>query len=89
MKKQILTLIIGILIGAIITTGVFLIIKANSNQNGGNMGGQMGEPPSMDGNSMPQGGQGGQQGEPPAKPGESTTNSTTSATNTSVTNSNT
>lgn len=86
MKKQILTLIIGILIGAIITTGVFLIIKSNSNQNVGNMGGQMGEPPSMDGNSMPQGGQGGQQGEPPAEPGENTTNSTTNAT---ATNSNT
>lgn len=85
MKKQILTLIIGILIGAIITTGVFLII---SNQNGENMGGQMGEPPSMDGNSISQGGKGGQQGEPPAKPGESTNNNTTSLTNTR-TNSNT
>lgn len=29
MKKQILTLIIGMLIGSIITTGVFLIIKNN------------------------------------------------------------
>ena len=29
MKKQILTLIIGILIGAIITTGVFLVLKKN------------------------------------------------------------
>ena len=29
MKKQILTLIIGILIGAIITTGVFLVLKNN------------------------------------------------------------
>ena len=28
-KKQILTLIIGMLIGSIITTGVFLIIKNN------------------------------------------------------------
>lgn len=31
MKNQILMLIIGILIGAIITTGVFLIIKSNDN----------------------------------------------------------
>lgn len=51
MKKQILTLIIGILIGAIITTGVFLIIKSNSSQTVGNMGGQMGEPPAKPGES--------------------------------------
>ena len=30
MKKEIITLIIGILIGAIVTTAVFLIIKANT-----------------------------------------------------------
>ena len=30
MKKQIITFIIGALVGAIITTGVFLIIKGNS-----------------------------------------------------------
>ena len=41
MKDKILTLIIGILIGAIIATGVFLILKGNS---GGN---QMRTPPSM------------------------------------------
>ena len=34
MKKQILTLIIGILIGAIITTAVFLILKGNTNNRG-------------------------------------------------------
>ena len=28
-KKEVLTLIIGILIGAIITTGVFLVLKSN------------------------------------------------------------
>lgn len=33
MKKTILTLIIGILIGAIITTGVFMIIKANTKED--------------------------------------------------------
>ena len=32
-KDQILTLIIGILIGSIITAGVFLILKPNSNSN--------------------------------------------------------
>lgn len=33
MRKQILTLIIGILIGSIITTGVFLVIKKNEKNN--------------------------------------------------------
>ena len=33
MKNQLLTLIIGILIGSIITTGVFLIIKSNEKSN--------------------------------------------------------
>lgn len=31
MKKEILMLIIGILIGAIIATGVFLVLKGNTN----------------------------------------------------------
>lgn len=54
MKKQILTLIIGILIGAIITAGVFLIFQKNSGDitQGGGMGignmTEMGDPP--DGN---------------------------------------
>lgn len=46
MKKQILTLIIGILIGAIITTAVFLIIKGNTGGQGNKM--DRGEMPSMD-----------------------------------------
>lgn len=33
MKKEILTLIIGILIGAIIATGIFLVLQNNSNNN--------------------------------------------------------
>lgn len=41
MKKQILTLIIGMLIGAIITTMVFLIIKANTGRQGNMMKGQI------------------------------------------------
>lgn len=61
MKKQILTLIIGILIGAIITAGVFLIFKGDS--RGDRAQGRMGTPPSMDGNSI-------QEGEPPEKPDE-------------------
>ena len=71
MKDKILTLIIGILIGAIIASGCFLIFgKNNSNQGGDRMnrgnfdanmigGGRMERPEGMDGNSM---------GEPPARP---------------------
>lgn len=33
MKKQIITLVIGVLIGAIITTGVFLIVKPNNRRS--------------------------------------------------------
>lgn len=56
MKKQILMLVIGILIGAIITTGVFLIIKANEKNdvpNGmgrGDFSFEDGEMPEMDEN---------------------------------------
>lgn len=53
MKKEILMLVIGILIGAIIATGVFLVLKGDDR-------GQMmdrGEPPTaMDGNSVDGGG---------------------------------
>ena len=47
MKNQILTLIIGILIGAIITTAVFLVLKGNTSSQGNRM--NRGEMPSMDG----------------------------------------
>ena len=57
MKKELLTLIIGILIGAIIATGIFLVLQNNSSDQGGGMSrggqGQMGEPP--DGNMIPNG----------------------------------
>lgn len=49
MKKEILMLIIGILIGAIITTGVFLVLKGDSGEKNRM---NMGEPPTMDGNSI-------------------------------------
>ena len=64
MKKDILMLIIGILIGAIIATGVFYVLRGN-NSNNTNMGGT---PPTAQG----QGGEssGSNTGEPPAKPGE-------------------
>lgn len=62
MKKQILMLIIGILIGAIITTGVFLVLKGNTQGQEGRMNRgdrmEIGEPPSMDGNET-NGGMGG------------------------------
>lgn len=48
MKKEILMLIIGILIGAIITTAVFLVLKGDNSENRMNMG----ELPTMDGNSI-------------------------------------
>ncbi len=65
MKRDILMLIIGILIGAIIATGVFYVLRGN-NSNNANMGGT---PPTSQG----QGGEnsGSNTGEPPAKPGES------------------
>ena len=47
MKNQILTLIIGILIGAIITTAVFLVLKGKTSSQGSRM--NRGEMPSMDG----------------------------------------
>ena len=47
MKKQILTLIIGILIGSIITTVIFLVLKGNTGSPGSRM--NRGEMPSMDG----------------------------------------
>lgn len=48
MKKQILTLIIGILIGAIITAAVFLLLKANTVEQGKRM--NRGQMPSRDEN---------------------------------------
>lgn len=50
MKKEILMLIIGILIGAIIATGVFLVLKGDSNGRGDRMNMDGGEMPVMDGN---------------------------------------
>lgn len=81
MKDKILTFIIGLLVGAIITTTVFLIynktVANNSNQPemmkmdgtgqmGGQQSGNMGEPPEK-----PDGDNG---EEPPAKPEETNNN---------------
>lgn len=61
MKKEIMMLIIGILIGAIIATGVFLVLNNSNNNNStssdmpasmekGDTEGAGGTPPDMDGN---------------------------------------
>lgn len=79
MKDKILTLIIGILIGAIITSvGFFVYTKVTSNTNNNPQmqnGQMMGEPPSMPGNGEKP------DGEPPAKPGEENNNKQTINTN--------
>lgn len=64
MKDKILTLIIGILIGAVITAGGFFIYEKVSGNNSNNNG-----MPSMNGgNGQMQGGPGGNGEEPPEKP---------------------
>ena len=64
MKDKILTLIIGILIGAVITVGGFFIYEKVSGNNSNNNG-----MPSMNGgNGQMQGGPGGNGEEPPEKP---------------------
>lgn len=83
MKEKILMLIIGILIGAVITAGCFLIFtKNNTNSNN-----QMGNPPSMSGNDINggfNGGRGGPNGQ--GKPdGTSQTNSTSTSTSSNTT----
>lgn len=50
MKKEILMLIIGILIGAVITTGIFLVLKSNDSSNANDMERGMNGRPDMDGN---------------------------------------
>ena len=71
MKDKILLFVIGVLVGAVISTGAFFVyIKmttaCNTNRNN-QMGMPGGNPPSM------QNKQDGQNGEPPAKPDESNT----------------
>lgn len=91
MKDKILVFIIGLLIGAILATGGFLIYEKNStsntqiqSQDGGKMqppdGNSMGEPPAKpdgDSNTMQ---------EPPAKPAENNQQAGNSINNTINTN---
>ena len=75
MKDKIMFLIIGILIGAIITTGGFLIYNKSLSDNAGqpemtqmNGNGQMGAPSNDNMGEPPAKPDGEEQGEPPAKP---------------------
>lgn len=87
MKEKILTLIIGVLVGAIITTGVFLIINTNqSKDQNGMMRGEPGRmqeqidpnfgPGDMPSGEKPQGGQRGYKN----KNNDNSTNSSNSET---------
>ena len=66
MKDKILLFIIGVLVGAVISTGAFYVYTITSNSNSNNSQGQMtgGSPPSMSGN---------ENGQPPEKPGTNNT----------------
>lgn len=65
-KMRIFSFIIGVLVGAIISTGAFIIsvnvLGANNSSNGQSSQMQGGTPPEMPS---------GENGQPPAKPGES------------------
>lgn len=67
MKDKILLFVIGVLVGAVISTGAFFVYsKATNNANCNNQSMQMpgGTPPSMSN------GQNGENGQPPEKPEE-------------------
>ena len=69
-KMRIFSFIIGVLVGAIISTGAFIIsvnvLGANNNNNG--------QPSQMQGGGTPPEMPSGENGQPPAKPGESNEN---------------
>ena len=79
MKDKIIIFIVGLLLGAIISTGsiYFYTVAKNSNDNTtqqetqmpNGQGGQQGQPPEMPN------GQGGQPGQPPEMPNSNTQNS--------------
>ncbi len=82
MKNKIIYLIIGILIGAIITTAGFLIYNKTISKNSNtpemmqrDKNGQMGEPPSGDMKERPEKPSEVDGEEPPEKPNESTSSS--------------
>lgn len=85
MKDKLLIFVIGLLLGAVISTGAFFAYsKATSCNNTNNAQMQMpgGRPPSD------QGGKSGQSSEPPAKPGENNTQTNGNNNNTQTDNQN-
>lgn len=82
MKDKILLFVIGVLVGAVISTGAFFVytkLTTACNNNNNQIGMPGGNPPSI---------QKGQNGEPPAKPGESDTQNSNNSQNNSQTNNN-
>ena len=73
MKDKILLFIIGVLVGAIISTGAFFVYTKLTTNNSNSQQTQM----QMPGGNM-QGMQSGENGQPPERPGESTSQSGTS-----------
>lgn len=68
MKEKILLFIIGVLVGAVISTGAFYVYTiANNSSNCNNMQTNGGTPPQM------QNGQNNENGQPPEKPNETNT----------------
>ena len=86
MKDKILLFIIGVLVGAVISTGAFFVYTkatttCNTHRNN-QIGMPGGNPPSM------HDGQSGQNGQPPEKPGENNTQNNNNSQSNSGTNNN-
>ena len=85
MKEKILLFIIGLLVGAIISTGIFYVYTKNNSTECETETKEMpnGERPEMPGgeNGQPPEMPNGENGEPPAKPGENNTQSNSSSKN--------
>ena len=86
MKDKILLFVIGVLVGAIISTGAFFVYTKMSTTCNTSSNSQIempgGNPPSM------QDGESGQMGEPPAKPGENNTQNNSNSQSNSQTSNN-
>ncbi|MBQ6546598.1 MAG: hypothetical protein IJL74_01200 [Bacilli bacterium] len=82
MKSKILMFIIGVLFGAVISTGAFYVYTTTncSNNCGSNtqMNGNGGTPPEMPSGQNSDNNQNSENGQPPEKPDESNTNNTQS-----------
>ena len=86
MKDKILLFVIGVLVGAVISTGAFFVYTKTATTCNNNSNSQIGmpggNPPSM------QDKESGQNGEPPEKPGENSTEDSNNSQNNSETNNN-